>query len=247
VAKKVGSFGSKGWKSSSFIEPMGIAIGPNGNLVVCDRGNHRVQIFSTEKELPTIVTVIGSTGVPSSSNGFFNEPSNVAIDSNNIIYITDTRNHRVQIFRDDGIWLQSFGSFGSGNGEFFAPWGISVTSGGERIYVSDYDLHNVQVFNGKGQFEQKFGNRNGYLRSPSDLTLTQQNCFLVVCEHKNHRLLLLNALDGSLIKIIGSKGRGDCQFEFPIALTLNGNDSELAITDYNNRRVQIFEHPDFQL
>jgi DNA-binding beta-propeller fold protein YncE len=61
------------------------------------------------------------------------------------IYVADSSNNRVQVFNSSGVFQSTFGSFGSGNGQFISPSGIAVGSGGS-IYVTDNNNDRVQVF-----------------------------------------------------------------------------------------------------
>lgn len=61
------------------------------------------------------------------------------------MYVTDTYNHRVQVFDNDGAFLMQWGGYGSGPGQFYRPMGIGVASDG-RIYVGDTWNGRVQVF-----------------------------------------------------------------------------------------------------
>jgi len=49
------------------------------------------------------------------------------------------------VFNSGGVFQSTFGSAGSGNGQFIFPFGIAVGSGG-NIYVADTDNNRVQVF-----------------------------------------------------------------------------------------------------
>jgi DNA-binding beta-propeller fold protein YncE len=61
------------------------------------------------------------------------------------MYVTDSENHRVQIFSKDGTFITKWGSEGSGDGQFSKPESITVDSLG-YIYVADTDNNNVQLF-----------------------------------------------------------------------------------------------------
>ncbi|MFM6403677.1 MAG: 6-bladed beta-propeller, partial [Microcystis sp.] len=61
------------------------------------------------------------------------------------IYVADAFNDRVQVFNDRGAFQSTFGSYGTGDGEFSFPYGIAVGSRG-NIYVADMDNNRVQVF-----------------------------------------------------------------------------------------------------
>ena len=46
--KWIYSFGSKGNKQGQFMGPEGIDINDNGDIVVLDKGNNRLQVFTSE-------------------------------------------------------------------------------------------------------------------------------------------------------------------------------------------------------
>ena len=73
------------------------------------------------------------------------DPYGIAVGSGGNIYVADTGNNRVQVFDPSGVFQSTFGSFGSGNGQFSDPYGIAVGSGG-NIYVADTGNSRVQVF-----------------------------------------------------------------------------------------------------
>ena len=50
--------------------------------------------------------------------GYFSSPQNLAIDELGNVYVTDLGNKRVQKFNNDGTFLASWGSSGSGSDSF---------------------------------------------------------------------------------------------------------------------------------
>jgi DNA-binding beta-propeller fold protein YncE len=50
----------------------------------------------------------------------------LAFDASGNIYVSDVGNNRIQKFDSHGNYLSQFGSYGSGNGQFFAPYGVAV-------------------------------------------------------------------------------------------------------------------------
>ena len=68
------------------------------------------------------------------------------------LYVADGYgNSSVHRFSAAGDYLSSFGSPGSGPGQFRVPHSVRVSSDG-RVYVADRENHRVQVFTAEGQF-----------------------------------------------------------------------------------------------
>jgi len=88
-------WGNKGLNPGEFNSPKGIEIQRVDNIenvFIADSENNRIQQFSTDG---LFVASFGSTG---SSPGQMNSPGALAIHPNGNIYITDTDNHRIQVF-----------------------------------------------------------------------------------------------------------------------------------------------------
>lgn len=72
-----------------FQNPSGVAVKRNGNVLVADKGNNRVQMFSRTGEL------LGSFGTKGSGPGQMSEPSGVASSSRGVTFVADGGNVRV--------------------------------------------------------------------------------------------------------------------------------------------------------
>ena len=146
--------------SALFSRPSGVTTNST-HIFVADRGNDRIQIFDIEGNY------VGQFGFHSSaiefvtkpSDGGFNSPQGITTNSTHI-FVSDTDNHRVQVFDIDGNYVAQFGGTGtgyggSGSGEFNYPRGITTTS--THIYVADSQNHRVQVFDIDGNYVAQFG------------------------------------------------------------------------------------------
>lgn len=87
-----GSFGEAGDTPGRFTRPKGIAVDSEGHIYVCDSQQDMVQIFD---ETGRLLLAFGDKG---SHPGQFWMPSGIHI-SNDMIYVSDTYNQRVQVFR----------------------------------------------------------------------------------------------------------------------------------------------------
>jgi len=65
-------------------------------------------------------------------------------------------NQRIQKFQTDGTYAGSWGSAGSGPGQFQQPLGIGIDEDG-IVYVSDYNNSRVQMFDLGGAYIGEFG------------------------------------------------------------------------------------------
>jgi hypothetical protein len=75
------------------------------------------------------------------------------------------------------------------------------------------------------------------LENATSLYVTQNEIYVV--EQGKNRLLKLDH-DGKLLETIGGKGSGNYQFSKPIDVDAT-NGLKVFVTDYNNRRVQVFD------
>lgn len=95
-------------------------------------------------------------------------PLGIAVDQKGYIYIVDSSNHRIQKFTSDGQFVATWGTLGTGDGEFKEPRGIAVDNSG-FVYVTDMgNNHRLQKFTVNGQFVAILGSiGSGERHSPS--------------------------------------------------------------------------------
>jgi hypothetical protein len=108
------AWGKRGSQAGELLDPRGIAVAPNGQVLVADSGNDRVQAFTA---LGEPVLAFGRRG---SGPGELNDPRGIAVDAERIA-VADARNDRVQVFDRKGAPLLQIGGRGSGEGRFRAP------------------------------------------------------------------------------------------------------------------------------
>jgi len=68
-------------------------LAPDGTLYVCEFGNHRVQRFTRDG------ASMGCWGSEGRQEGQLNNPWALVRDSQGMIYVLDTYNHRVQVVK----------------------------------------------------------------------------------------------------------------------------------------------------
>lgn len=133
-------------------DPGGMAVdNENRFLYVADAGTDQVNVYDADPPYK-LLRKIGTGGKDHTltSPGDFAKPTNVALDKDGNLYVTDTLNNRVQVFDPDGNFIRTFGKAGDGPGYFARPKGIAIDGDG-HVWVADSVQDRVQVFTPEGQ------------------------------------------------------------------------------------------------
>jgi DNA-binding beta-propeller fold protein YncE len=182
------------------IKPSAIALFPNGNLLLADEVNARVNVFSPSMAL------IASWGGQGRETGQFNQPTDLAISpSGEIAYVLDAYNHRIQPFDATGKPVHEWGSYGTGPGRFMAPCAVTTARDGS-VYVSDSATHTVQRFDPTGRHLNTIGREGlgaGEFFKPAGVALDAQGRLIVV-DHGNHRLMFFDS-KGEFLSAFGAR------------------------------------------
>jgi DNA-binding beta-propeller fold protein YncE len=147
------------WGADEFEFPHGITVGRDGSVWASDKKREQVMKFTPEGKL---LMTIGQKDIAGSatSDSAFNGLANVALGRNGDIFVADGENsapgvppynNRVVKFTKDGKFLKTWGSKGTGQGEFSVPHSIAVDSTG-RVWVGDRGNSRIQVFADDGKF-----------------------------------------------------------------------------------------------
>ena len=223
--EKLQSFGTRGAK------PGGVAVDGEGNVLVADTGNHRIQKFTAEGQF---LTAVGTKGIRPLQ---FTKPSDIAISDK--VYVVDSGNHRVQVLNPDLTFSHTFGKKGSGKGQFEAPGAIACDSTG-KAYVTDMDNYSIQVFTAEGKFLRMFGKRGrgrGELDWPAGIAIDTSG-IVYVSDGSNDRVSLFTS-EGQFVTSFGRGGNGPGEFSLPAGLAIDSS-GVLYVCDRWNNRVQLF-------
>jgi sugar lactone lactonase YvrE len=109
-------------------EPTDVVTTPSGEIFITEGHavggpTNRVSKWSKDG---TLVKTWGKTGA---GPGEFNVPHTIAVDSRGRLFVGDRANNRIQIFDQDGRFIDEWAQFGR-------PSGITIT-GDDTIYVAD--------------------------------------------------------------------------------------------------------------
>jgi len=281
-------FGSFGTDEGEFKSPSGLALDRGSDLLyVADTDNDRIQIIdvdgncSRSDELADDVCFVDEFGSFGDDDGEFNSPSGLAFDvGKKLLYIADTINDRIQIIdvegncgsdelADDVCFVDEFGSFGNGNGEFDSPTGLALDPSTDLLYIADTENNRIQIIDVDGDcdsnddeylandvcFVDEFGvrgNGDGEFDLPSGLALNTDNDMLYIADTDNNLIQIID-VDGNCsgsIKLadnicfvdeFGGSGDDKGEFNNPSGLTLDVSNDILYIADTDNERIQIID------
>ncbi|XP_070551972.1 uncharacterized protein [Ptychodera flava] len=240
-----------GSKPGQFEEAEGIYIKNNGQCVVCDKDNHRVQVIDPIKLCCDLI--LQFLALPESFN-----PWNVTVDEDNDKYfMSDLNNGQVVVSSGQSKILNCFGSkegikptgiclnddgflfIGDLNGyvrkynksgehiarteegQVSRPWDLIVNK--KCIFVSDFGRECVHVLNHQMQSIRDIG--KGHLEGPMGLCFDHQQDGIYVCDISGHRVLHFNC-DG---EFLSCKGQGQLEYPRYIALCKD-NPYRLVVT-----------------
>jgi len=143
--------------------PRAIVAGPNEDLYVADSRNHRILHIAADGSLLQEWGTFADQATGDAPIGTFNEPWGVAVGPDGSVYVSDTWNHRVQKFAEDGSPIKMWGQYGQplaeipeSKGSFWGPRGIAVDSQG-RVFVADTGNKRIVVFDEDGNYITEFG------------------------------------------------------------------------------------------
>jgi len=240
------SYGGSGTANGQFSTIEQMAFDRYGNLYVADRLNHRVQKFDRTMAFSRAWGngTIWTSGTPApapltgTANGYFDNPTGIAVDAQGNVYVADTYNARIQKFDSNGTFLMGWGNgtrwegataapapaAGSANGAFSSPGKIALDRD-QNLYVADLDNYRVQKFSTRGIFLLGIGNGTtwtgaapapasgsaaGFFARPvADALDSQGN--LYVTDLGNSRVQRFTP-DGAFLSQWGTVGSADGQF-----------------------------------
>lgn len=169
-SSKASGDGGPAQKAGMF--PLSLALGPDGSLYVADHENHRIRkIFSDG----TIETLAGTGQAGFSGDGGLawkaqlNDPTGVAADQANNVYIADHGNHRIRVVRPNGMieTLAGNGQEGfAGDGgpareaKLSSPWSVALDCKG-GLLVTDIGNNRIRVIRADGKIQTVAGDGKG--------------------------------------------------------------------------------------
>ena len=155
AGSNAGTFANGTGTAARFQSPHGVAVLPDGNIVVADMNNMRIRLVTYPGGVVTTLAGSGSNAFADGTGAAasFQYPSAVAvIPSTNVIVVADSDNTRIRLVTYPGgvvTTLAGSGSnaFADGTGaaaSFFYVYGVAVDPFTDRVYVADVGNNRIR-------------------------------------------------------------------------------------------------------
>lgn len=209
----------------SFNNPGELAVDKSGNLYIANFGFQNIYVHNSAGAR------INSFDIRSTTS--YESIRGLAFDSQNNLYVLCGIARSVKKYTSSGTLLATWGTQGSGNGQFNTPIDLIIDSL-DNVYVLDGGNSNIQKFSSSGNYITQwgtFGTGNGQFWYPQNFYMDRSGN---ICVNNNSRIQKFT-LQGNYISSFpimgGNSTHGNC------AIDMQGN---IYFTDQYYRRVVKF-------
>jgi uncharacterized protein (TIGR03663 family) len=219
--------------SGTFNEPWGIALDQNGNVLVADTWNHRIQKFDQNGKF---LNRWGIAGTAEDGLDRLWGPRGLAVSKDGKIYVTDTGNKRVMVFTSDGKPLFEFDK--TGDASLDEPVGIAIGPDG-NVYVADTWNMRVAIYSPEGQFISSFEVKgwNSDSMDNKPYIAVDQEGRVIVTDPEGYRVLVFSS-QGNPQFVFGKYGPEENAFGLPNGVALDSSGYVWIADAGNNRFVR---------
>ena len=204
----------------------GVNVSPvNGSVFVSDFDNSQIHVFDVERKH---VKTFGQCGKEERQ---LNHPQGIDVSTIGEVYVANSHNHCVNVFREDGTFIRTIGQ-----GKLLYPRDVLVHSNG-LVYVTDWGNHCIAVFSQEGKLVRTFGSHGrgkGEFKYPLCVAVSPEDHHLYITDSNNHRVQVFT-LEGRYVREFGAD-----QLKGPFGLTVT-SDGNVLVADRVNNRVAVFD------
>ena len=205
------------------------------------KGRHQLHIKTEGVHIkgspfPIIVKLpVEKLGTPLKTITGLKGPWGVAISSKGNIIVAESGGHCVSIFGPDGKKIKSFGSPGSGSGQFIGPKGVAVDNK-DNILVADFGNNRIQKFTSDGKFITAADKL--VLKCPIGIAVHPHNRKVYVADSGSRRIQILNS-ELTVSSSFDNEGSGDGQFKHSCDVEFDST-RNVYVADTSRSCIQVF-------
>jgi DNA-binding beta-propeller fold protein YncE len=257
------SFGSWGLGSEHFNGPLGVFVdATNNKIYVADDQNDRVDVMDSGEGGTTLGGHFTSFGAEGTGSGQFQGLAGIFVDTTkNKIYVPGVSNSRINVMDSGGggttlgAHFTTFGSNGSGSGQFYDPRGVFVDTTNNKIYMADSGNNRIVVMDSGeggttlGAHFTSFGTEGtgaGQFKYPEALSVDTANNKIYVADNGNNRIVIIDSGEdgttlGDNFTTFGTLGSGNGQLNRPYGISVDTTSSRVYLADAGNNRIAVMD------
>ena len=252
--------------------PEGVALAPDGDLIIADSQNERVRRI--DKQTSTIATIAGSgqSGYDGddkpATDAALNNPSGVAVSSNGDIYIADTLNYRIRMIDHTTGFIHTVAGVGEagepgepvGDGgpatsaHLNMPSDVAIGPTGD-LYIADMHHQRVRRVDAKTRLIWTVAGNGHWGRSGDggravDATLAGPAGIAVVADANKAVTIFIADFYNGLIRAVGPDGtirsigdKSNATLGAPSRVAYEPKEGWLYVADSSNDRLVVLNIP----
>lgn len=208
-------------------ELVAVAVDKAGAVWILDKKNMRAAKLDDEGK---ILVSLGGRG---KGAGQFSDPTSLAISASGLIFVSDRRNKSVQVFREDGVYLNNLGGTAS---KITAPISLAFDPM-DNLYVLDEVRRSVLAFSSAGQEVAELGkNKEGVGTLTEAIAVMATSAEILVLDGNQIKVF---SQKGQMLRMFGDKGVTAGGVNDPVSIT-SGEGVSFIVSDRGNKRLQTF-------
>jgi sugar lactone lactonase YvrE len=221
------------WGEEVLEDAHGIFIDAEDQVWCIERDTHCVHKFTCDGEL---LLTLGTPKQQGAVGEPFRLPTDLTLDDDGFIYVCDGYDNAcIHKYDPDGQFIKTWGSPGSGSGEFDLPHCVRFDGRG-RLMVADRANNRIQFFDTDGNYLEEWGGFN----HPDTIFLDGETVYVAELDQR----VSIVTLDGERLAAWGSGARIDEPGEFlgcPHGIWMDSRGDLYVGEVQTNSRLQKFE------
>ena len=234
--------------AARFNTPSGVAVLPDGNIVVADQYNHRIRLVTPGGVVTTLAGSSQGSADGTGAGASFNFPEGVAvIASSGVIVVADTQNNRIRLVTYPAGVVTTLAT------GLISPRGIAVLPDG-NIVVADTNGHRIRIVTPGGVVTTLAGSASAAFADgtgaaarfyfPFAVVFIPSSSVIVVADSYNNRIRLVTYPGGVVTTLAGSsQGFADAtgaaaRFDSPQGVAVDPFTDRVYVGDTGNNRIR---------
>ncbi len=159
----------------------------------------------------------------------------IALDADGNVYLANYYNHRIQKFDNNLVLQAEWDSQGSGDGDFYYPYGVAVDGAG-NVFVADTGNNRIQKFDSHGNYITQWSSYSGDFNGPKGIDVDSEGN-VYVADTGNNRIQKFDS-NGTFLTAWGGDS-GGAQLNVPYDVAVDGDD-RVIVVEVGSHRIQKF-------